>query len=209
MNKDILLKDDKNNNLFPLAHKDSDQNIIKDTYAPLNMPSFTGGVGVGTSAVSNELKSTMPLHVNGGDGLDLYYNSYGIYKDSIATENRILQLGNQRQDLLLEAPSRKIFLGYQRTQSVGIYAPIDTDVSFSKNISVVGTSEFTGGIYSLSTGQVNTATSANGMLLIKRASITDDSTPNNGVVLEYGNSTSWKGQLYIGDNADQGVYVNG
>lgn len=33
--------------------------------------------------------------------------------------------------------------------------------------------------------------------------------PNNGVVLEFGSSTSWAGQLYIGDNATQGIYYNG
>lgn len=63
------------------------------------------------------------------------------------------------------------------------------------------------GFYSRATGEVGTATSANGMLLIKRAN--NSEAPNNGVVLEYGNSTSWKGQLYIGDNATQGVYLNG
>lgn len=31
-NKDILLKDNKNNNLYPLAHKDSEQNVINDFY---------------------------------------------------------------------------------------------------------------------------------------------------------------------------------
>lgn len=32
-NKDILLKDNKNNNLYPLAHKDSEQNVINDFYS--------------------------------------------------------------------------------------------------------------------------------------------------------------------------------
>ena len=63
------------------------------------------------------------------------------------------------------------------------------------------------GLYSRPTGEVGTPTNANSMLLIKRA--TNSEAPNNGVVLEFGNSTSWKGQLYIGDNAQQGIYYNG
>ena len=64
------------------------------------------------------------------------------------------------------------------------------------------------GIYSYNFGNVNTA-SGKGTLIVKRASQSEDSTPNNGVVLEYGNSTNWSGQLYIGDNATQGIYYNG
>ena len=45
------------------------------------------------------------------------------------------------------------------------------------------------------------------MLVIKR--VTNSEAPNNGVVLEFGNSTSWAGQLFIGDNATQGIYYNG
>lgn len=64
------------------------------------------------------------------------------------------------------------------------------------------------GIYSLGTGNVNTPV-GNGNLIIKKASQSGDSSPNNGVVLEFGNSTNWTGQLYIGDNATQGIYYNG
>ena len=64
------------------------------------------------------------------------------------------------------------------------------------------------GIYSLGTGNVNTPV-GNGNLIIKKASQSGDSAPNNGVVLEFGNSTNWTGQLYIGDNATQGIYYNG
>ena len=66
----------------------------------------------------------------------------------------------------------------------------------------------TDGFYSTGEGKVNIPT-ASGNLVIKKANITADNTPNNGVVLEYGNSTNWTGQLYIGDNATQGVYYNG
>lgn len=62
------------------------------------------------------------------------------------------------------------------------------------------------GIYSLGTGNVNTPV-GNSNLIIKRVNNTE--APNNGVVLEFGNSTNWTGQLYIGDNATQGIYYNG
>lgn len=62
------------------------------------------------------------------------------------------------------------------------------------------------GLYSKETGNVGTPV-GNGSLVVKRANNTE--APNNGVVLEYGNSTSWVGQLYIGDNATQGIYYNG
>jgi hypothetical protein len=44
-------------------------------------------------------------------------------------------------------------------------------------------------------------------LVIKKAS--SAYAPNNGVVLEYGPYSGWCGQLYIGDNADQGIWYNG
>ena len=66
-----------------------------------------------------------------------------------------------------------------------------------------------GGFYSLATGQVGTPTSANGMLLIKRANASADGTPHNGVVLEFGNSTAWKGQLFLSDNGSDGLWVSG
>lgn len=62
------------------------------------------------------------------------------------------------------------------------------------------------GIFSMDTGNVGTPI-GNSCLIIKKANNTE--APNNGVVLEFGNSTSWTGQLYIGDNATQGIYYNG
>ena len=71
-----------------------------------------------------------------------------------------------------------------------------------------GTVKATKGLWSRPTGEVGTATSdSNSCLLIKRANNTE--APNNGVVLEFGNSANWRGQLYIGDNATQGIYYNG
>lgn len=64
----------------------------------------------------------------------------------------------------------------------------------------------TNGLYSQPTGNVSTPV-GNGNLIIKKATIQE--APNNGVVLEYGNSSDWNGQLFIGDNAEQGVYYNG
>lgn len=54
----------------------------------------------------------------------------------------------------------------------------------------------------------NAGTPAGGSTLVIK-SVNNKEAPNNGVVLEYGNSTSWVGQLYIGDNATQGIYYNG
>nr|DAQ36171.1 MAG TPA: hypothetical protein [Caudoviricetes sp.] len=62
------------------------------------------------------------------------------------------------------------------------------------------------GFMSIDGGQVNTPV-GNGNLIIKKAN--NSEAPNNGVVLEFGNSKAWTGQLYIGDNAYQGIYYNG
>lgn len=62
------------------------------------------------------------------------------------------------------------------------------------------------GIYSYQQGNVSSP-SATGTLIIKKAN--NSEAPNNGIVLEYGNSSNWTGQLYIGDNATQGIYYNG
>lgn len=80
--------------------------------------------------------------------------------------------------------------------------------SITGDLIVSGTAQIQNGLYCRPTGQVNTPV-GNDMLVVKRASRSEDSTPNNGVVLEFGNSTSWTGQLYIGDNATQGIYYNG
>jgi len=80
--------------------------------------------------------------------------------------------------------------------------------SITGDLTVSGTAQIQNGLYCRPTGQVNTPV-GNSMLVVKRASQSEDSTPNNGVVLEFGNSTSWAGQLYIGDNATQGIYYNG
>lgn len=69
-----------------------------------------------------------------------------------------------------------------------------------------GSTKSTRGFYSYGTGNVGTPV-GNSNLIIKRAN--NSEAPNNGVVLEFGNSTNWTGQLYIGDNATQGIYYNG
>lgn len=88
---------------------------------------------------------------------------------------------------------------YNGTATVGINPE-------NGNVNTNGKTISENGFYSKETGNVGTP-SGTGTLMIKRA--TNSECPNNGVVLEYGNSTSWTGQLYIGDNADQGVYYNG
>ena len=64
----------------------------------------------------------------------------------------------------------------------------------------------TNGFYSTDTGNVGTQ-SVTGSLVVKIANSSE--APNNGVVLEYSAYSGWGGQLYIGDNANQGVYYNG
>lgn len=294
MNKDILLKDDKNNNLFPLAHKDSDQNIIKDTYAPLNMPSFTGGVGIGTSAESDLVKSNMPIQVESNGTLQgAIYTNGDTYtrQDSIVDRYSIANKGflSYRADYsgdntasgcvrfatitikytntngpltILIAPrgmsptlltvrfnnsgvdpvlddcmtrGGNVTCGIRKTatstwdlycQNGGTYQNIlfqvvtptmlyqGATLEWNNTVSTSWPSDIIyatrGVITPMGTGNVDTANgSLNGQLVIKSASVNTDGTPNNGVVFEFGNSTNWRGQLYLGDNADQGVYVNG
>ena len=78
--------------------------------------------------------------------------------------------------------------------------------SITGDLIVSGTAQIQNGLYCRPTGQADTPV-GNSMLVIKR--VTNSEAPNNGVVLEFGNSTSWAGQLYIGDNATQGIYYNG
>jgi hypothetical protein len=73
---------------------------------------------------------------------------------------------------------------------------------------VTGAVALNGGITPIVSGNVQTH-GANGKLLIKNASVSGDSTPNNGLVLEYGNSSSWVGQLYMADNGEDGIYWGG
>jgi len=82
----------------------------------------------------------------------------------------------------------------------------ENDMQVNGDLFVSGTAQIQNGLYCRPTGQANTPV-GNSMLVIKR--VTNSEAPNNGVVLEFGNSTSWTGQLYIGDNATQGIYYNG
>ena len=56
-------------------------------------------------------------------------------------------------------------------------------------------------------GQGGTPTSANGKVVFKTVTSTD--APGDGYVLEYGNDSSNKSQLYIGNTPSQGIYVGG
>lgn len=90
---------------------------------------------------------------------------------------------------------------------------VDTDIDGTLDVTgdttIIGKVIANNGIYSRRSGEANTPV-GNSQLIIKRVTVGDDTgVPNNGVILEYGNSTSWVGQLYIGDNADQGVWFNG
>ena len=95
---------------------------------------------------------------------------------------------------------------YMLAKSVPTMSLGENDMQVNGTLFVSGTSQIQNGLYCKPTGQVNTPV-GNSMLVIKRA--TNSEAPNNGVVLEFGNSTNWTGQLFIGDNATQGVYYNG
>lgn len=95
---------------------------------------------------------------------------------------------------------------YMLAKSVPTMSLGENDMQVNGDLVVSGTAQIQNGLYCRPTGQVNTPV-GNSMLVIKR--VTNSEAPNNGVVLEFGNSTSWTGQLYIGDNATQGIYYNG
>ena len=80
--------------------------------------------------------------------------------------------------------------------------------ALSGNVWSKGTYNANNGFYSKPDGNVSTQTPTDA-LVIKRATAGVDDAPSNGVVLEYGRWNGWGGQLYIGDNADQGIYYNG
>ena len=73
---------------------------------------------------------------------------------------------------------------------------------------VTGAVALNGGITPIVSGNVQTH-GANGKLLVKAASVSADNTPNNGIVLEYGGSSTWVGQLYMADNGSDGIYWGG
>lgn len=79
------------------------------------------------------------------------------------------------------------------------------DITSASNI-IAGNDVKANGFYSMDTGNAGTPV-GNGRLVIKR--VNNYEAPNNGVVLEFGNSKTWTGQLYIGDNDTQGIYYNG
>ena len=84
----------------------------------------------------------------------------------------------------------------------------DTDARYFKlsGGTVNGYVDATNGFRSYDTGHADTSNACS-RIVIKRVSSSE--APNNGVILEFGNSTSWTGQLFIGDNANQGCYWNG
>lgn len=82
----------------------------------------------------------------------------------------------------------------------------EKDVMVNGDSYIQGVIQAINGLVSRGTGQAGTAV-GNGNLVIKKVNNTE--APNNGVVLEFGNSKAWTGQLYIGDSAKQGIYYNG
>ena len=148
-------------------------------------------------------KITGKLNIQGDLGTDGFnanssYNIQLILADklSTATYDVILSSGNPA----LAIYKNNVAIGQQYDTSEG------SKLQVNGNTSVAGYGKYTNGIYSRNSGEVGTPV-GNGRLIIKRTN--NSEAPNNGVVLEFGNSTSWVGQLYIGDNATQGIYYNG
>lgn len=148
-------------------------------------------------------KVTGSLNIQGDAGTDGFSvaNSFNIQliladKLSSATYNIILASGNPA----IAVYKNNIAIGQQYDTSEG------SKLQVNGNTSVAGYGKYANGIYSRNSGEVGTPV-GNGKLIIKKTN--NSEAPNNGVVLEFGNSTSWVGQLYIGDNATQGIYYNG
>ena len=142
--------------------------------------------------------------------LDLYDNGSGTVGVGMGTtaEGGFVQ---SNMDIRIVKDNQTMVRGYADTGNIYARGEIGTSSSIYSAGEIKGDADVLakGGFYSLPTGQVKTPTSANGMLLIKRASASADGTPNNGVVLEFGNSTTWKGQLFITDNGSEGVWTGG
>lgn len=124
--------------------------------------------------------------------------------DSYATTSSTIYVPTQKTVLDFYSDGTGVAVG-KVAQTANLFE-VDLNTTLNKNLTVSGTSQIQNGLYSKPTGQANTPV-GNSMLVIKR--VTNAEAPNNGVVLEFGNSTSWVGQLYIGDNATQGIYYNG
>lgn len=174
----------------------------KYKYKTTSSSTWTDGKTTLTYTISGN-KITGSLNAQGDKGTDGFSanNSYNIQlilsdKLSTATYNVILPSGNPA----LAIYKNNVAIGQQYDTSE------ESKLQVNGNTSVAGYGKYTNGIYSRNSGEVATPI-GNGKLVIKRAN--NSEAPNNGVVLEFGNSQTYAGQLYIGDNATQGIYYNG
>lgn len=125
----------------------------------------------------------------------------GIRKTATSTWDLYCQTGGSYQNIVFEVVASTIL--YQ-----GATLTWDNTVSTSWPSDIVYATR--GTITPMGTGNVNTANgSLNGQLVIKSASASADGTPNNGIVFEFGNSTTWRGQLFFADNGSDGLWVSG
>lgn len=81
---------------------------------------------------------------------------------------------------------------------------VDNEEGFEVNMPTVVEK----GLISKDIGNVNTQDVQNA-LVVKRASVSTDSTPSDGIVLEMSTSEGNGGQLYLSDNNIDGCYFNG
>lgn len=99
----------------------------------------------------------------------------------------------------VDATGSDLYLGFERTNTINF---LNSKTIMNSD----GSIKAQNGFLSMTQGNVGTPTGG-GYLILKRAN--NSEAPNNGIVLEFGNSTSWVGQLFLGDNSDQGIYWNG
>jgi hypothetical protein len=94
MNKDVLLKDDKNNNLFPLAHQDYNQHILDEFYFGANgiLPTNTDLNDITKTGSYWLSTGNLYAHTPFGDGLiSGNYGTLLIYKSNYYTDKVLIQ----------------------------------------------------------------------------------------------------------------------
>lgn len=147
-----------------------------------------------------------------GDSVELCAKNGSVNNSWVAIKHKTNNSGGGTED-----HAKLTNLDYANSGHVG-FAGTNVSNTFSQeqrfnsniigdsNANIAGDVQGRKGFWSRNAGEVNTPIGS-GCLQIKQASYTE--APNNGVVLEYGNSTFWTGQLFFADNSYDGVWFNG
>lgn len=194
------------------------EQVYSDTYYLLGVIPATSSANGSTLRINGTLgaygsnaKAIVDVIIGSRDGL----NAYGTYTGTAnAFEKTTIVIYTQSDN------SYKIYIKF----ATGFHGGARLEVSGTNVTSIdvstssttpTGTLSKTITYYSLTNlvalpqGLGNSITSSNGNLAIKKVTYSTDGTPNNGVILEYGTSSSWVGQLWLGDNATAGIAWNG